>query len=62
MIRKTQTANKRLVKRWVQYLNEALFFPSNSVMLDSLMLQNPLLRQAQNVTVIQKIFLTKNKE
>jgi len=38
--------NRRLVKKRVQCLNEALCFVSNSVLADSLVLRNPLLRQA----------------
>jgi hypothetical protein len=43
---KAQTANKRLAKKRVNWLNEALCFLSSSVLADSLVLQNPLLRQA----------------
>ena len=39
-------ANKRLAKKRVQCLNEALCFVSSSVLADSLVLRNPLLRQA----------------
>lgn len=45
---KAQTANKRLAKKRVNWLNEALCFLSSSVLADSLVLQNPLLRQAPN--------------
>jgi hypothetical protein len=38
--------NRRLAKKRVQYLNEALCFVSSSVLADSLVLRNPLLRQA----------------
>ena len=38
--------NRRLAKKRVQCLNEALRFVSSSVLADSLMLRNPLLRQA----------------
>jgi hypothetical protein len=38
--------NRRLAKKRVQCLNEALFFVSNSVLADSFVLRNPLLRQA----------------
>jgi len=38
--------NRRLAKKRVQWLNEALFFVSSSVLADSLVLRNPLLRQA----------------
>jgi hypothetical protein len=40
--------NRRLAKKRVQCLNEALFFVSSSVLSDSLVLRNTLLRQAQN--------------
>ncbi len=43
--RKT-TANRRLAKKRVQCLNEVLCFVSSSVLADSLVLRNPLLRQA----------------
>ncbi len=43
---KCNTANMRLVKKWVQRLNEVLCFVSVSVLADSVVLQNPLLRQA----------------
>ena len=45
MIRKT-AGNRRLAKKRVQCLNEALCFVSNSVLADSFVLRNPLLRQA----------------
>jgi hypothetical protein len=38
--------NRRLAKKRVQCLNEALYFVSSSVLADSLVLRNPLLRQA----------------
>ena len=41
-----RTANRRLAKKRVQCLNEALCFVSSSVLADSLALRNPLLRQA----------------
>jgi len=44
--RRSTTGNKRLAKKRVQCLNEALFFVSSSVLADSLVLRNPLLRQA----------------
>jgi len=47
MERKT-TGNRRLAKKRVQCLNEALCFVSSSVLADSLVLRNPLLRQAPN--------------
>jgi len=40
------TANRRLAKKRVQCLNETLCFASSSVLADSLVLRNPLLRQA----------------
>jgi len=43
---RTPTANRRLAKKRVQCLNEALCFVSSSVVADSLELRNPLLRQA----------------
>ncbi len=39
-------ANRRLAKKRVQCLIEALCFVSSSVLADSLVLRNPLLRQA----------------
>ena len=42
------TANRRLAKKRVQCLNEALCFVSSSVLADSFVLRNPLLRQAPN--------------
>ena len=43
---KQRPANRRLAKKRVQWLNEALCFVSSSVLADSLVLRNPLLRQA----------------
>jgi hypothetical protein len=40
------TANRRLAKKRVQWLNKALFFVSSSMLADSFVLRNPLLRQA----------------
>jgi hypothetical protein len=40
------TGNRRLAKKRVQCLNEVLCFVSSSVLADSLVLRNPLLRQA----------------
>lgn len=45
-IERRAAANMRLAKKRVQCLNEALFFVSSSVQADSLVLRNPLLRQA----------------
>ena len=41
-----RTANRRLAKKRVQCLNEAFCFVSSSVLAESLVLRNPLLRQA----------------
>jgi len=43
---KKAAANRRLAKKRDQNLIEALYFVSNSVLKDSLVLRNPLLRQA----------------
>jgi hypothetical protein len=43
---RTTGYNRRLAKKRVQCLNEALCFVSSSVLADSLVLRNPLLRQA----------------
>ncbi len=40
--------NRRLAKKRVQCLNEVLCFVSSSVLADSFVLRNPLLRQAPN--------------
>ena len=40
--------NRRLAKKRVQCLNEALCFVSSSVLADSLVLRNQLLRQVPN--------------
>jgi hypothetical protein len=40
--------NSGFAKKRVQCLNEALCFVSSSVLADSLVLRNPLLRQARN--------------
>jgi len=45
---RTPAGNRRLAKKRVQCLNEALCFVSSSVLADSLVLRNPLLRQAPN--------------
>jgi hypothetical protein len=39
-------ANRRLAKKRLQSLNEASYFVSSSVLADSFVLRNPLLRQA----------------
>jgi hypothetical protein len=41
--------NRRLAKKRVKCLNEGLYFASSSVLTESSVLRNPLLRQAQNV-------------
>ena len=46
LTKEARTGNRRLAKKRVQYLNEALCFVSSSVLADSLVLRNPLLRQA----------------
>ncbi len=40
--------NRHLAKKRVQWLNEALCFVSSSLLADSFVLRNPLLRQAPN--------------
>ena len=54
---KNTGANRRLAKKRVQCLNEALCFVSSSVLADSLVLRNPLLRQAPKRNVMKKILL-----
>jgi len=49
---KAHTHNRRLAKKRVQWLNEASCFVSSSVMIDSLVLRNPLLRQAPKRQVV----------
>jgi hypothetical protein len=44
--------NKRLAKKRVQCLNEVLCFVSSSVLAESLVLRNPLLRQAPKRCVL----------
>jgi len=51
---KERTANRRLAKKRVQWLNEALCFVSSLVLAESLVLRNPLLRQAPNRCVAFK--------
>ena len=53
-IKKT-SANRRLAKKRVQCLNEALCFVSSSLLADSLVLRNPLLRQAPKRYASSKI-------
>jgi hypothetical protein len=45
-VERTPTYNSTYKKLAVQWLNEALFFVSSSVLAYSLVLRNPLLRQA----------------
>jgi len=47
---RTTGANRRLAKKRVQCLNEALCLVSSSVLADSLELLNPLLRQVPYVS------------
>ena len=42
------TANRRLAKKRVQWLNEALCFVSSLVLADSFVIRDPLLRKAPN--------------
>jgi hypothetical protein len=44
--RRSPAGNRRLAKKRVQCLNEALCFVSSSLLADSFVLRNPLLRQA----------------
>ncbi len=44
--RRRAACNRRLAKKRVQWLNEALYFISSSVLADNFVLRNPLLRQA----------------
>jgi hypothetical protein len=44
--KESRTDNRRLAKKRFQCLNEALCFVSSSVLTGSLVLRNPLLRQA----------------
>jgi hypothetical protein len=46
MMTRTTGANRRLAKKRVQCLNETFCFVLSSVVADSLVLRNPLLRQA----------------
>ena len=45
-IKEQRRHNRRLAKKRVRCLNEALWFVSSSLLADSLVLRNPLLRQA----------------
>jgi len=51
-ISKITGANMRLAKKRVQCLNEALYFVSSSLLADSFVLRNPLLRQAPKRQVV----------
>jgi len=44
--KESRTANRRLAKKRVQWLNEVFSFVLNSVLADSFVLRSPLLRQA----------------
>ena len=55
MDREARTANRRLAKKRLQWLIEALCFVSSSVLADSLVLRNPHLRQAPNVSANYKL-------
>ena len=57
---KKAAANKRLAKKRVQCLIEALCFVSSSVMAESLVLRNPLLRQAPKRQAVKKPFFFYN--
>jgi len=48
------TYNRRLAKKRVQCLNEALCFVSSSVLAESFVLRNPLLRQAPKRQAVKK--------
>ncbi|MEC5157249.1 hypothetical protein RCH13_001148 [Chryseobacterium sp. MP_3.2] len=54
-ISKITGANMRLAKKRVQCLNEALYFVSSSLLADSLVLRNPLLRQAPKRQAVKKL-------
>jgi hypothetical protein len=47
--------NRRLAKKRVQCLNEALCFVSSSVLADNFVLRNPLLRQAPKRQAVKKL-------
>ena len=53
-MKRTATHNRRLAKKRVQCLNEALCFVSSSVLADSLVPRNPLLRQAPKRQTVKK--------
>ena len=57
---KATTGNRRLAKKRVQCLNKALCFVSSSVVTDSFLLPNPLLRQAPNRQAVKKPFFFYN--
>jgi hypothetical protein len=55
--------NRLLAKKRVQWLIEALCFLSSSVVVDSLVLRNPLLHQAPKRQAVKKpISLSKNSD
>ena len=58
--RKTAT-NRRLAKKRVKYLNEALCFVSSSVLAESFLLRNPLLRQAPKRYMIPLSYTNRTK-
>jgi len=51
---RTTAHNRRLAKKRLHCLNEALYFVSSSVLPDSLVLRNPLLRQAPKRQAVKK--------
>jgi len=52
---RTTAHNRRLAKKRIQCSNEALCFVSSSLLADSLVLRNPLLRQAPKRQVVKKL-------
>jgi hypothetical protein len=58
--KEARTHNRRLAKKRVQWLNEALCFVSSSVLADSLVLRNPLLRQAPKRQAVNKPSFLRN--
>ena len=54
-LKRITTANRRLAKKRVQCLNQALCFESSSVLKESLVLRNPLLRQAPKRVCLESI-------
>ena len=49
------TGNRRLAKKRVQCLIEALYFVSSSVLADSFVLRNPPERKARNRQAVKKL-------